>query len=364
VAFLSFRFGPTDGVSVVARTWIDLLTAAGCDPVLITGSTPPPDWPEPHRRVPGLGLPGLDPDAGAVDATTMASTLRDALADVDVTVVENLLTIPIHLPASRAAAAALTGRPALLHHHDPPWQRERFAHVRELPATDPAWRHVAITEQLAAELHERCAIDAAVIRNGFAEPAPRSAGALAELRAATRRSLRVAPDEPLLLHPVRAIERKDVPTAIRIAEATGATYWLSGPPEEDYRPTLDRLLADARCPVVHRPWPDLDAMYAACDHVLFPSTWEGFGNPPVEASLRRRTVTVGDYPAATELRRCGFRWFTPDDVAAVSAVLADPAAADVRTLVDHNREVARRHCSLATAGAALVEVFHAAGWLT
>jgi mannosylglucosylglycerate synthase len=115
--------------------------------------------------------------------------------------------------------------------------------------------------------------------------------------------------------------------------------------------------------VLHRAWPDLDAMYAACDHVLFPSVWEGFGNPPVEAALRRRTVTVGRYPVAEELRRCGFRWFAPDDVDAVRGVLADPDSAAVRELLDHNVAVARRHCSLDSVAAALLDLFRAAGWL-
>ena len=89
------------------------------------------------RLVPGLAIDAAAPPS--VDEVV------DALVDVDLVVVENLLTIPLNLPASRVVAAALRGRPALLHHHDPPWHRARFAHVTELPADDPSWRHVAIS---------------------------------------------------------------------------------------------------------------------------------------------------------------------------------------------------------------------------
>ena len=91
---------------------------------------------------------------------------RTPLAGADLVVVENLLTIPLNLPASRVVAAALRGRPALLHHHDPPWHRARFAHVTELPADDPAWRHVAISRLAAAELAER-GIEPIVVYNAF-----------------------------------------------------------------------------------------------------------------------------------------------------------------------------------------------------
>ena len=83
-----------------------------------------------------------------------------------------------------------------------------------------------------------------------------------------------------VIHPVRAIERKNIPKAIEMAEALDATYWLLGGPEENYDAELDRILARARTRVIHRTSSDRAGFYAASDIVAFPSTWEGFGNPP------------------------------------------------------------------------------------
>src|SRR4051794_13419743 len=130
-AFLSFRFGPTDGVSVVARTWMAAFERFGFDVVTVTGDGGS------DRTVPGLGI--VDPDAGTDLPGPDRALLDKALSDSDLVVVENLLPIPLTPPASRVTARLLAGRPALIHPHAPPWHRERFSHITELPATDPAW---------------------------------------------------------------------------------------------------------------------------------------------------------------------------------------------------------------------------------
>jgi glycosyltransferase involved in cell wall biosynthesis len=169
-------------------------------------------------------------------------------------------------------------------------------------------------------------------------------------RDATRRTLGVEPGELLLLHPVRAIARKRIPVAIDLAERLGATYWLTGAPEEGYDRTLASLLRHAAARVIHRPAPTTMAdAYAAADAVAFPSAWEGFGNPFVEAAVHRRPLATSRFPAARELARLGFQWFPAEDPDPLAAFLRAP---DER-LHDRNAAVARRHFSLRTLDAAL-----------
>jgi len=341
-AIVSFRLGMADGVSVVAAQWQRALTELGFTVLTVAGDGPV------DRTIRSLAIDaGTAPDERDV---------RAALDDADLVVVENLCTIPMNLPASRAVARVLAGRPALVRHHDPPWQLPRFAHVTELPLDDPAWRHVVINEHTRHEFAAR-GIRAERIYNGFeVHPAPGD-------RDATRRKLDVADDERLVVHPVRAIPRKNIPRAIEIATALDATYWLLGPSEDGYGDDLAAALATARCRVVHEPSPgSMEDAYAAADLVVFPSTREGFGNPPVEAAIHRRPAIVGRYDVATELRAFGFRWFdatTDEGVDAADAFLRAPDA----TLLEHNRRVAVEHFSHDRVRDDLEALLAGAGWL-
>jgi glycosyltransferase involved in cell wall biosynthesis len=337
-AFLSFRFGHTDGVSVVARRWMEAFAAFGFRVSTVAGEG------EADRVVAGLAIDAVEPPDVA--------ELTEALADADVVVVENLCTIPLNLPATYAAGKVLAGRPVVQHHHDPPWHRERFGHVLDLPLDDPAWCHVAITTFAAEELLARRGISAAVIPNGFPAPSPGD-------RSGQRRRLGVEEGELLVAHPVRAIERKQVPAAIALAEALGGTYWLLGPAEEGYGDELRRHLAAARCRVIHQPCTIEADIYAAADVVAFPSSWEGFGNPPIEAALHRRPAAVGHYRVADELRDLGFRFFEPQDADGIRAFLARPDAA----LLDENHRLAREHFSVERVRRDLAQLLHAAGWM-
>jgi mannosylglucosylglycerate synthase len=293
-------------------------------------------------------LPGLALDADGPDPDELARALDGA----DLVVAANVCSLPLNPAAAGALAAQLAGRPAILHHHDLPWQRLRFAGVEGWPPDDPAWVHVTINELSRKELADR-GIAATTVYSGFADPPPGR-------REPARERLGVAGGERLLLQPTRAIARKNVPAGLALAGAVGADFWLTGPVEEGYGPELERLLAAAGCRV-HRRLPaglTMDDAYAASDAVVFPSTWEGFGAPVVEASLHRRALAVGDYPVAAELAGFGLRWFPVDDPEPLRAFLADPDQA----LLDRNRAVALRHFSLDALTRQLGELLRAAGW--
>lgn len=292
---------------MLAGLWARALRDLGHETVLVDGST-----------VDGLGWP--------VTGDPERSDVRDAVALCDVVVAVNVLSLPLHPQAADIVADALAGRRAVLLHLDLPWQRDGMAIPEPWPPTDPAWRHVVINELSRAQLAAR-GVTATVIHNAVDVDEPPG-------------SRVVQVEGRLFLHPARAIARKDVPSAIRLAEQLGGTYWLTGPAEEGY--PLNEVLAGARCPVLHRPVEHMRDAYASCDAVLFPSRWEGFGQPLLEAAVHRRPIAVATFAVADELRRFGFQWFPTDDPEPMRAFLDDPDQA----LHDHNAAVVRDHFSL------------------
>ena len=296
-----------------------------------------------ERIVPSLAM--------EVDESPDLEELEQAFDTADLIVVDNLCSIPLNPSAALAVAKVLEGRPAILRHHDLFWQHPRWERTDWGLPTDAAWQHVVISELSRSQMAAR-GIDAVTAYNTFEPPQPGR-------RDSTRHSLGVATGELLLLHPTRAVARKNIPGAIALAEGIGATYWLTGDAEMGYGPELEHLLGRAACRVIRGPVDDMADAYAACDAVLFPSTWEGFGNPPIEAALHRRAVAVGAYPVASELvERFGFRWLPADDPRPLGEWLAEPNI----ELLDHNEKIARENFSSESLQRTLKRLVARWGW--
>ncbi|MDQ1466481.1 MAG: mannosylglucosylglycerate synthase, partial [Actinomycetota bacterium] len=282
---VSFRLGGDDGVAVEARKWAGALDELGFEVRRVAGELTGPFGND------DLVLPGL-----AMESTGEAPGPAEVAAAIDgsdLVVVENLCSLPVNPAACRSVAAAIAhhrGR-IVLRHHDLPWQRRQYDELdMEVPPRIPGALHLTINHRSRRELEARGYTGAATIHNRFHFDSPLDSRRHDATRAATRAEFGFAEDDVVLLQPARAVERKNVPGGVRYAGALQTAlperrvrYWLSGPAELGYGPTLERVLA--RCPVpstVGRARTAAEA-YAASDAVVLPSTWEGFGNPTIES---------------------------------------------------------------------------------
>ena len=102
--------------------------------------------------------------------------------------------------------------------------------------------------------------------------------------------------------------------------------------------------------------------YAACDLVVFPSTWEGFGNPVVESIAARRACAVFPYPVLAEILAAGVRCFSTEQPEALVRFLAEPQGRR-DTYFDVNLRRARVSFSLTELPDTIEQAFAAHGWI-
>jgi glycosyltransferase involved in cell wall biosynthesis len=100
---------------------------------------------------------------------------------------------------------------------------------------------------------------------------------------------------------------KNVPFLVRSFDSADvdAELILAGRPRDDVG-EIERVIANsrvaARIRVVLSPSDsELEALYAGADAFLFPSRYEGFGFPPLEAMARGCPVLASDIPAVREV---------------------------------------------------------------
>jgi len=103
---------------------------------------------------------------------------------------------------------------------------------------------------------------------------------------------------------------------------------------------------------------DAAAAYAASDAVVFPSTWEGFGNPTIETIAAQRPLAVFPYPVLGEITAYGLRYFDLDDAGALARFLRTPDP----NLFATNLRRARANFSVTDLPAAIEAAFLAHGW--
>jgi glycosyltransferase involved in cell wall biosynthesis len=176
-----------------------------------------------------------------------------------------------------------------------------------------AWVHT-VSEFVGREVIELLGADpsrVAVIPNGYVAPVPR-APAMTE-PGSTSRAVQLTGGNPYVLALSTVEPRKDLPTLVRAFEQLAAERHdlhlvIAGPDgwgRAALEETIDRCPAPVRRRIIRLGWLDEDDRYnllASAEALAYPSIYEGFGLPPLEAMAVGTpvvTTTAGALPETT-----------------------------------------------------------------
>ena len=392
--FISTRFAGTDGVTLEASKWAQVLRQMGHECFWFAGQSD--KSPERSMAVPEaffqheqnrwindriLGKKGRGPsvtDMIQAIKTLLKVRIREFIDtfSIDLLVPQNALTIPMHVPLGLAITEIIaeTQLPTIAHHHDFYWERTRFTvnavgdYLRmAFPPNLPNMEHVVINSAAQEELALRTGISSIVIPNILDFEHPPEPG---EHRTrALKETLGLDPDDIVILQPTRIVQRKGIEHAIDLvreledprckliisheAGDEGFEYaeWLQ---ETASSSGVDLRLLSIR---MRDPWNDgndddsaysLLDIYPIADFVTYPSLYEGFGNAFLEAVYFRKPVLVNRYAIfIRDIEPKGFDlvamdgFLTRKTIRQVRDVLVDGERRE--RMVEHNYRVASRY---------------------
>lgn len=397
LGFVSTRFAGTDGVSLEAAKWAEVLWRnkhVSCwyagqldrDPgasMLVEEAF----FDHPENREINAAIFGRQHRSSEITGRihAMRSLLKQTLYEfierfeIDILVAQNCLTIPMHVPLGLALTELIseTNIPTLAHHHDFYWERDRFSinAVEEylemaFPPRLPSIQHVVINSTAREQLAFRTGISSIVIPNvlDFGTPPAQVDEFAADLRA----DIGLTPEQTLILQPTRVISRKGIEHAIELVRRLGdpekhklVISHGSGDEGGGYEKFLKRHAqasgVDLRI-ISHKVAEKRSAseqgdkryslwdVYQHADLVTYPSLYEGFGNAFLEAVYFRKPILVNRYSIyIRDIEPKGFRvlgmsgYLTDEVVHETRRVLED--AAYRQEMVDHNFALALRYFS-------------------
>lgn len=356
IGFISTRFAGTDGVSLETAKWAEALRRLGHACFYFAGECDRPAdvcyvVPEAHFEHPeimALNLDLFDDSRRTASASHQVQVLKDLLKDhltrfirqfgINLLIVENALALPMNVPLGLAITELIaeTGLPAIAHHHDFAWERERFAlnaasdylHAA-FPPTLPSIHHVVINSFAGRQLAMRNGVSSVLIPNvmDFDHP-PAPADDHTRL---FRAAMGVQPDEKLLLQPTRIVPRKRIEKAVEITRRLGLPAALvishsagdEGIAYENYLREMAEMLGARVVFAADFVGHDrgearngealfsLADAYHEADLVTYPSVIEGFGNAFLETVYYSRPIMMANYEIFNvDIKPKGFRAIT------------------------------------------------------
>ncbi len=360
IGFISTRFQGNDGVSLETHKWVTVLQKMGHTCYWFAGKldTPPQrsylaekaffEHPEIHA----LQSKFFGVQVRNRETTNEIMRLKEELKDeiykfiekfqIEVLVPQNILAIPMNVPLGLAMTEVImeTGLPAIAHHHDFFWERDRFriSAVRDYleMAFPPVLRrnnfeHVVINSPAQHEMARRRGVPSTMIPNvfDFETPAPRMDAYAADLR----ESISMKEDDILILQPTRIVSRKGIEHAIEITrklkpriQGREVHLVVSHEAGDEGLEYLEMLKERAEETAIHmhfignrvREQRSRDEfgnkcytlwdVYQHADLVTYPSLYEGFGNAFLEAVYFRKPLLVNLYAIyLRDIKPLGFK---------------------------------------------------------
>jgi len=354
VGFISTRFHGTDGVTLEAAKWADILKAQGAECFWMAGLLDKPhaiSLCEPlaffnHPEVAALQQSLFGTTTRPREITNRIHAIKEHLKDsiyqfieqfdLQLLIPQNALAIPMHIPLGLAITEVIaeTGIPTIAHHHDFTWERERFTVTSAadylasaFPPTLPSIEHVVINSLQQKDLARRYGQASTVIPNviDFDKAPP----AVDEYSAGFREDIGLSPDDILVLQPTRLVPRKGIEHAIELLRRLReprVKLVLShhgGDEGDDYTILLQERIADAGIDALFiadrvaetrginadgKKIYTLFDVYPHADLVTYPSYYEGFGNAFLEAVYFGKPVVVNTYAVyARDIDPLGFQ---------------------------------------------------------
>ncbi len=354
IGFLSTRFQGTDGVTLEARKWADLLATMGHQnfwfagvldaPASVSYHAPPAFFN--HPEVAALQAELFGRSTRSREVTNRIHAMKEHLKDeiyrfierfqIEVLIPQNILAIPMHVPLGLAMTEVMaeTGLPTIAHHHDFSWERERFTVngiADYLQAAFPPMlfrtEHVVINSMAQKELARRFGLGSTIIPNIIEfEKAP---PVIDDYNADVRREFGLRDDDWFILQPTRVVARKGIEHAIELVRRLNdprAKLVFSHPAGDegnDYMQLMRERIADAGIDVrfvadrvgeqrgVNERGEKIYTLfdiYPHADLVTYPSLYEGFGNAFLEAIYFGKPVVVNTYAVyARDIDPLGFQ---------------------------------------------------------
>jgi glycosyltransferase involved in cell wall biosynthesis len=395
IGFVATRLAGTDGVSLEAAKWAHVLERMGHECFYMAGELDTPLErsllvPSCHFTHPGV----VEVHDGCFGCSTrlprvtrkcddLKGVLKQSVRDfvdhfkLDIIIPENAVTIPMNIPLGLAITEYLIelGTPAIAHHHDFYWERNRFQRnacadylTTAFPPRLPTIQHTVINSAQVEQLSLRTGVSAMVAPNvmDFHHPPPPAGDYVDDLRA----ELGIPEDHKLILQPTRVVQRKGIEHAVELTHRLGIPATLaishsSGDEGDDYARRVreysellgvntlscgDRVADKRGLTDDGRKVYSLADMFAVADMVTYPSTIEGFGNAFLEAVYHRKPIVVNNYAIYdSDIRPKGFRTIEMENFITTETI---KQARDVLTnndlaaeMVETNYEVANRFFS-------------------